>query len=228
MTRAAEVNLPVHEVYAMADTAKQAKTEAAVAVEVEPKTGVAASPIPDPFDLKTLVLNPSYLESAKVKRVRPVVTGKPNGQEFIRVHPSPDYRAAFGMIDMKEDREDYLVVPELVPQLPGECVIKIIYTTISRSGIIRLWPVRIAGPDEKDMLWWRSAHDAANKATTHWVRVKANMMLGANEYFIAESEIPEPNWADVAPFQVLLADAYRTRIVRDLEHPVLKKLRGLA
>jgi hypothetical protein len=214
----------------MADPAKQAKTEAPAEVEtkVEPKAAVAASSIPDPFDLSKLALNPSYLESAKVKRVRPVVTGKPNPQEFIRVHPDPGYRGTFGMLDMKEDREDYLVMPELVPYLAGESVIKVIYTTINRAGIIRLWPIRIPGPDEKDMLWWRSAHDAANKATTHWVRVKANMMLGANEHHIAESEIPDPDWREVAPFQVLLSDAYRTRIIRDLDHPVLKKLRGLA
>jgi hypothetical protein len=214
----------------MADPAKQAKTEAPAEVEtkVESKAEAAASSIPDPFDLSKLALNPSYLESAKVKRVRPVVTGKPNPQEFIRVHPDPSYRMAFGMLDLKEDREDYLVDPELVPQLPGEVVVKVIYTTINRAGIVRLWPIRMPGPDEKDMLWWRSAHDAANKAMTHWVRVKANMMLGANEYFIAESEIPDPDWREVAPFQVLLADAYRARIIRDLDHPVLKKLRGLA
>jgi hypothetical protein len=214
----------------MADPAKQAKTEAPAEVEtkVESKGEAATSSIPDPFDLSKLALNPSYLESAKVKRVRPVVTGKPNPQEFIRVHPDPSYRMAFGMLDLKEDREDYLVDPELVPQLPGEVVVKVIYTTINRAGIVRLWPIRIPGPDEKDMLWWRSAHDAANKAMTHWVRVKANMMLGANEYFIAESEIPDPDWREVAPFQVLLADAYRARIIRDLDHPVLKKLRGLA
>jgi hypothetical protein len=214
----------------MADPAKQAKTEAPAEVEtkVESKAEAAASSIPDPFDLSKLALNPSYLESAKVKRVRPVVTGKPNPQDFIRVHPDPSYRMVFGMIDMKEDREDYLVVPELVPMLPGETVVKVIYTTINRTGIIRLWPVRIPGPDEKDMLWWRSAHEAANKGMTHWVRVKANMSLGANEHFIAESEIPDPDWRSVAPFQVLIADAYRTRIIRDLDHAVIKKLQGLA
>jgi hypothetical protein len=211
----------------MVEKTNQAKTEA-IPAAVDTKVEGAGNALPDPFDLSKLALNPSYLETAKVKRVRPVVTGKPNPQDFIRVHPDPSYRMVFGMLDMKEDREDYLVVPELVSALPGEVVVKIIYTTVNRAGIIRLWPIRIAGPDEKDMLWWRSAHDAANKATTHWVRVKANMMLGANEYFIAESEIPDPDWREVAPFQVLLADAYRTRIIRDLDHPVLKKLRGLA
>jgi hypothetical protein len=184
--------------------------------------------IPDPFDLTSLRINPSYLESAKVKRVRPVVTGRPSPQDFFRVHPDPSYRTTFGMIELKEDREDYLVVPDLVPQLPGEVILKTMYTTINRQGTLRLWSIRVPNADERKSLWWQSGHEAADQATTKWLRIKPNMDVGAYEMLVAESEIPEPNWSEIPPFKELLHNAYRLRVINDLDHAVIKKLRGLA
>jgi hypothetical protein len=63
---------------------------------------------------------------------------------------------------------------------------------------------------------------------TKWLRIRANMALGAYEISTAEREIPDPNWSEVEPFQDLLRIAYRTRLVTDLDHPVVKRLRGLA
>jgi hypothetical protein len=209
----------------MADTAKQAKISA-IPAEIETKAEGAGA-LPDPFDLSKLALNPSTLPV--VKAVRAVLTGKPNPHEFFRVHPNPDYRMTFGMFELKDGqqvREEFLVAPDLVPVLDGETVIKQIYTCINRAGIIRLWPVRLPRPDEKDSLWWQTAHAAADKAMTQWVRIKANMGTGANEYHFAESHIPDPDWKEVAPFKVLLQEAYRNRVIQDLDHPALKKMRG--
>jgi hypothetical protein len=58
--------------------------------------------------------------------------------------------------------------------------------------------------------------------------MRANMSLGAYEITVAESEIPDPDWSEVEPFQGLLRIAYRGRLVTDLDHPVVKRLRGLA
>ena len=40
---------------------------------------------------------------------------RPGPQEFVRVHRAPEYRENFAMIDLKDDREDYLVHPEIFP-----------------------------------------------------------------------------------------------------------------
>ena len=59
-----------------------------------------------------------------------------------------------------------------------------------------------------------------------WVRVKANMSLGAYETTAAESLIPEPEWPQQS-FQELLRIAFKDRLVDRLDHPVVKRLRGL-
>jgi hypothetical protein len=60
-----------------------------------------------------------------------------------------------------------------------------------------------------------------------WVRVAANMALGAYEVFEASANIPEPAWPDLS-FPELLKIAFQDRLVDRPDHPVILKLRGAA
>ena len=63
----------------------------------------------DPFDLERLVLSQNFAETAGVKKLLTTVpVRKPNAQDFVRTHPSPDYRRDFLMLELKDDREQYL------------------------------------------------------------------------------------------------------------------------
>jgi hypothetical protein len=64
-------------------------------------------------------------------------------------------------------------------------------------------------------------------AMTHWVRVKANTNLGAYEIFKAQAEFGEPEWPDLS-FWELIKIAFRDHLIDSLDHPVVKRLRGLA
>jgi hypothetical protein len=184
--------------------------------------------IPDPFDLENLRLSQSFAETAGVKKLlKTVPVHKPNPQDFVRVHPSPDYRMSAPVIELKDEREEYIVAKDLVPELVGEFVNKILFTTINRQGVTFLWPVRLPDPDGKDFEWWRSMREAADLATTQWLRVKANKALGAYEMYTAESVMSEPIWPE-ASFQDLVKLAFRDRLITKLDHPVIKRLRGLA
>jgi hypothetical protein len=183
---------------------------------------------PDPFDLATLRLNPSFTQTAGVKKLLTTVPARrPSPQDFIRVHRAPEYRANFAMIDLKDDREDYLVRPEVRPELEGEVVYKTIFTAINRQGIPFLWPVRLPMPDDRASEWWRSAREAAERAMETWLRVKANQALGAYEMSVATGEMADPVWPSDT-FEELLRIAYRDRVITNLDHPVVKRLRGLA
>ena len=50
------------------------------------------------------------------------------------------------MIELKDDREDYLVRPEILPDLAGEVVYKTLFTAINRQGVLFLWSVRLPDP----------------------------------------------------------------------------------
>jgi hypothetical protein len=153
---------------------------------------------------------------------------KPNKQDFIRVHPDAAYRENFAMIELKEDREEYLVAGNgLVAELATEIVNKTLYTAVNRQGVVFLWPVRLPGADGKEMIWHRSARDAAEEATKRWVRVSPNMSLGAYELIVAEAVTIEPVWPEVN-FQELIRITFRDRLITGLDHPVIKRLRGLS
>jgi hypothetical protein len=179
----------------------------------------------DPFDLTKLRLDQSFVESAGVKRLLTTVpVRKPNPQDFVRVHPSPEYRAALAVIELKEDREIYLLTPPIARELPGEFAMCMMFTTINRQGVIHLWPVRLPAPDGRTMEWHRSAMDAADMAMRRWIRIKANMSLGAYE-IVEAATTAEPEWPAVT-FQELLRIAFRDRLVDRLDHAVIKRLRG--
>ena len=188
----------------------------------------AAEP-PDPFDLASLRLSQNFTETAGVKKLLTTVpVRRPNPQDFVRVHPSAAYRMDVPVIELKDEREEYIIRGrELVGELAGEFVPKTLFTAINRQGVIFLWPVRLPDPDGRQMEWHRSMREAAEIGTTRWVRVKANMALGAYETFMAESVMADPVWPEVT-FQELVKLAFRDRLIDSIDHLLIKRLRGLA
>jgi hypothetical protein len=183
----------------------------------------------NPFDPASLRLDPSYVDTIGVKKLLTTVpVRKPNRQDFVRVHPDPMYRLTLAaIIEIKEDREIYLVAPSLVQALPNEFVPAIIFTAISRQGVPFLWPVKLPGPDGKENEWHRSAREAAEMAKDAWVRITANMSLGAYELFEARGDLPDPEWPENS-FQEILRIAFKERFVDSLDHPLIRRLQGEA
>ena len=191
----------------------------------DPATNTDAAQATDPYNLDNLRLSQSFTETAGVKKLlKTVPVHKPNPQDFVRVHPSPEYRDNFPVIELKDEREEYVITVSLVPELVGEFVSKTLFTAINRQGVVFLWPVRLPDPEGKQMEWWRSLREAAELA---WLRTKANMSLGAYEMFVAESTMSEPVWPEIT-YQELIRLAFRDRLISSLDHPVIKRLRGLA
>jgi hypothetical protein len=182
----------------------------------------------NPFDPVSLRLDQSFADTVGVKKLLTTVpVGKPGRQEHVRVHPDPALRLTpAAIIELKEDREVYLVLPGIAQQLPpGECSVVTLYLSINRQNVLRLWPVKLPGPDGKHNNWHRSAAEGAEMAMEKWVRVTANMSLGAYEIFEATGKIPEPDWPHYS-LEEILRVAFRDRIVDHHDHPLLQRLRG--
>jgi hypothetical protein len=181
---------------------------------------------PDPFDPAALRLDQSFAETVGVRKLLTTVpVRKPNRQDFVRVHPDPAYRVTAAIIELKEDREVYLVTRRMASELPGEFALATLFTTVNRQGVLHLWPVKLPGADGKHNEWHRSAAEAAELAMHRWVRVTANMALGAYEMFEATADLPEPVWSDLS-LQEILKIAFRDRLVDKADHPVVQRLRG--
>ena len=180
----------------------------------------------DGFNIDNLRLAQNFSELIGVKKaLLTVPVRKPNRQEFVRVRPGDDYCLQTAILEIKEDRISYLVDPSLWSELPGDVVPKILFTTISRQGVLSLWPVRLPSTDGRQDNWSRSALEAAKMAMTSWLRMAANMSLGAYEVFAASSDYQEPEWPDVS-FKEILKIAFRDQYIKDLNHPVVQRLRG--
>jgi len=201
------------------------KTDPNTMPDMQPTTEQQAS-TPDPFDPTNLRLSQSFVETAGVKKLLTTIpVRRPSRQEFVRVHPSAEYRENFPIIELKDEREEYIVTASLVPELIGEFVVKTLYLAINRQGTLFFWPARLPGPDGKDMNWWKSGREAAQLAMKDWVRVKANMNLGAYDIFKAGSVISEPEWPTLGYWE-LIKIAFRDHLIDRIDHPVIKRLRG--
>jgi hypothetical protein len=183
---------------------------------------------PDPFDLAALRLDQTYSDGVAVKKLITMIrVGKPQKQHFVRVHPDPDYRIApMALLELKDDRESYLVAPALAAELSGEFTSVALFTAITRAGTLFLWPVPLPGVDGKHNPWHRSAMIAVEKVEHRWVRIVANMEAGGYDISEAAANIGEPEWPDM-PFQEMVRIAFQGRLVDRPDHPLILKLRGV-
>jgi hypothetical protein len=181
----------------------------------------------NPFDPAALRLDQSFADTVGVKKqLMTVPVRKPNRQDFVRVHPDLEYRLTpAAIIEVKEDREIYLVRPNMAQELAGEIATVTLYTTINRQGVLILWPVKLPAPDGRHNEWHRSSAEGAELAMKGWIRLTANMSLGAYEVFEATGDLPEPEWPDI-PFHQILEIAFSDRIVDRADHPLIQRLRG--
>src|SRR5262245_8040895 len=180
----------------------------------------------DPFSPENLRLSQSFTETVRVEKLLTTVpVRKPGPQDFVRVNPAAEYRDHFPLVELREEREEYIVTAGLAAELAGEFVTKTLHTAINRQGIVFFWPVRLPSPAGRDNNWWKSAREAAELATREWIRVRSNMSLGAYEIFRAESAMPEPEWPQLG-FWDLIKIAFRDHLIDRIDHPVIQRLRG--
>jgi hypothetical protein len=202
-------------------------TELKIAPIVQVESTQLQTP-PDPFAPENLRLSQQFSETAGVKKLLTTVpVRKPNPQHFVRVRPGPEWRSDFSILDLRDDREQFIVVAGLAGQLAGELVHKTLHLAVTRQGVPFFWPIRMPMPDGKDMEWWRSEREAAERATSNWIRIRANMELGANEIFEAADRLSEPEWPE-HDYWSLIKIAFRDHLIDNLNHPAIKRLRGMA
>jgi hypothetical protein len=182
---------------------------------------------PNPFDPASLRLDQNFAGAGVTRLLTTVPVRKPNKQEFVRVHPDESYRLTTATIELKEEREVYLIAPHITPAVTGQYVVTTLFTTVNRQGVLTLWPVKRPGPDGKANPWHESAATAAAMAVDTWTRVSANTALGAYEIFKAEGKLAEPEWPEYTLQEILTIAFNKGRLVDSTEHPLLQRLRGL-
>jgi hypothetical protein len=181
---------------------------------------------PGAFDLSRLRLSQNFSESLNVKKaILTVPVRKPDRQWFIRVRPGEEWRFQTAVLELKDERETYLVDRPLWEELAGEVIPKVLFTAVNRHDICFLWPLRLPGADGRLDAWNQSGLEAAELATKSWISVRANMQLGAYEIFEAAGEVPEPTFPEHS-LEQLVKIAFKNKLIASTDHPVLRRLRG--
>jgi hypothetical protein len=196
--------------------------------EMSPPAAAAtgASKQPDEFDPASIRLRDNVAANIEVRtETITVPVRKPSKQSFARVYPNEGFAEWFGVIQLDGDDETYLVPPALQGALAAEMKVVRLYTAIDTQNNVFLWPVPQPNP-ERPSDWHLSHHEIAQRARTVWVRMRSNKALGAYVAQIPEGSLPEPKWPEDLSYADLLRKAFKDRVIKDLEHPVVKRLQG--
>ena len=183
-------------------------------------------PAPDPFDPASLRLGQDFSSAVGVKKVLTTVPcRKPNKHEFVRVRAGDEWRLETGLFEDKINRDAYLVERRLWQELAGDVFPACLFLSINRQADVFIWPAKLPGSDGRSNTWNESALAAARLAETKWVRIAANMPGGMYDVFEAAGELAEPEWPELS-FTEILKLCFKDRFIRDINHPVLRALRG--
>ena len=195
--------------------------------KIEPETEPTVEPVADidPVINVEALRIPLDFETISVKKLLlTVLIRRPKRQYFIRVCADASYWIPVAVIEM--DDEVYAVSPALVEALGDDVKRVRLHLAIERGGTVFFWPIALPGPDGRRSSWAQSAQEAAMQAVKQWVRVKANRSGGCYDVDAAAAEIPEPEWPDKTPDE-LVALAFKGKFINSVDHPIVRRLRGL-
>ena len=116
------------------------------------------------FDPTRLRLAQSFAAGATT-RTSPITARKPDPHNWFMAHPDPAaYHFVTMVLDVKAEREIYLVEPGLREELGRELTPKVIVPCITRQSNVFLWPVSLPSSTGRTNSWTQSAMDAVQDA----------------------------------------------------------------
>jgi hypothetical protein len=183
---------------------------------------------PNPFDPAALRLTqPITAGSSVVTLLLVVPVQKPQRQVYVRVHPDPDFRLPIALLELKDERETYAVVPDVALQIPSEVKHVDLRLSVTQQGMPFLWPVPLRPSDRAENTWNMTARTAAEQAERDWVRVTTNMSTQSYDVHVAPSIAAAPVWPSKSMAELLEIAFRNGKLIDSLDHPVVQRLLGL-
>ena len=181
---------------------------------------------PNPFDPDSLRITGEVNTVGAEQVLLRVPVRKPNKQEYFRLHTDPDYRLTCAILEIKDEREFYLVVPDLLPVLAEDVRHVELSICQNRQGASFFWPVPMPSPDGRTYSWHESARAAAKLAKISWIRMVANMSEGGYSVYRATGKFTDPTWPEKTMTELLELAFKDGKIIDSEDHPIVRLLRG--
>jgi hypothetical protein len=198
-----------------------AKTPEAQAPPDRPQTGA-----PNPFDPARYRLDQdNFSDLGITEEVAHVPVTAPRPDWWVRTHASEEYHLTMGLVEMKTQRELYLVDKDLWPRLRTEPLFhyRALYLGVNTECQPFIWPVRLPDSGGRQQPWVTIPCQAVELAKTNWIRIFWDPETRQHKIRKTDGDYAEPKWPRLS-FSELLAIAFKDRIISDVDHPVLQKL----
>jgi hypothetical protein len=152
---------------------------------------------------------------------------KPARHEFVRTHASDDMSLITYVFEDKDTREIYFVPPEMTWSMfaLGELLTVKLIPAVTKQGVALLIPAKLPNEGTAATGWHETMLVAIERAKKSWIRVSADMALGAYRVFEAVGDLGEPDFPDLSLSQ-MLEIGFAGRVIDSEEHAVFKKLVG--
>jgi hypothetical protein len=155
---------------------------------------------------------------------------KPNDKEFIRVSQNPGEIMPFDILEI-DDNTKYIVTPAAMAAINklhdemGQVMIKtkrvMMHLTVNMDGIGFLWPITVT---DAENTWIESANNCASIAKNQWIRIVSNNNAKRYDFHPANKNAGVvPKWPKET-FIEMLNLAFKSKVIRSLDHPAIKQL----
>jgi len=178
------------------------------------------------YDISSLRLPHSYaLVSGGIKTPTKAIFGKLSKHRFSRTHPADEYKFPALLVDDKEGREVYLVMPHLATYLGSMAKSVILRMVVDSAATPKLIAEPIIDAASRTTLWTTTMIEAIQLSEEAWVRIESNM--DAQQYTIiqAASNLGDPQWP-TQTMEALIHEVFLGRIIVSEEHPLISQLQG--
>ena len=182
-----------------------------------------------PFSLADIRNDQDFGEQIGLKyhTAKPQVK-RPNKYGFFRtLGPREDWISAT-VIDTGSAGEIFLVSNNIRDSVIAFCSPVLLVPWIDRDDEICIWPLKRPKEGNSPMGWHTSALDAATRALFHWTQMTANSSASAYDIAAAQGNLPDPQWPDPLDITDLIQKTFADRFIDSLDHPTIRRMRGLA
>ena len=177
------------------------------------------------INLDAVRLSQEFTSSSGVKPLLiRVPVSRPNKTTFFRVHPNTEYSLDVFILELDGD-EDYLLAPVAVEILSELAKPVRLFTYVTRTGNVGLWPVKLPSEEGRINSWNQSAMECALLAQDNWIRLSSSRELASYVPHAASGITTEPKWPEKS-FGELVQIAFKDRFVDSADHPVISELLG--
>jgi hypothetical protein len=184
---------------------------------------------PDPFDLRSAIVDQSYLQRAASTEVEQALKIRPpNKRDFFRTFKHHQmFNLYQNEVPGSFDKAYFLIMPAMAELMEDDSFEAALVLCVNSDGVAFFWPLRIPGSEGANA-WAESGWEAAKTAQETWVRIVSDRKKGGSGYRIrkAKGDHGEPEFpaTDEDGYMRLLelAIPQATHRIATTDHPVFQ------